>query len=193
VVTGGSGYVSPGPSVSFAIGAGDGLGSGTATLGPEPPGARTVRSGSIIVDNGGSGYSTAPNVYIGGGSGSGATATAFVGGGTHYQVGSITVDNKGYGYVSEPAVNIGGGGGSGATARSVLGGGANWGKIYLTTALAQTKSGARTMLQEEVTTSITGFHTIGALTIDGPNPTLQQMPNSMNFTVNGTDANSCGA
>jgi hypothetical protein len=189
----GSGYLTQ-PSVSFSIGSGfdpTQLGAGTANLGPEPAGARQVRE--IIVDNGGSGYSTGPNVTISGGGGSGATATSSVGGGTHYQVGSITVDNRGYGYITEPAVTITGGGGSGATARSVLGGGANWGKIYLLTALAQTKSGARTMLQAEVTTAITGFHTIGALTIDGPNPTLQQMPNSMNFTVNGTDANSCMA
>jgi hypothetical protein len=188
--SGGWGYTSQ-PAVSFAVGSGtsDTLGTGTAALGPEPVGARQVRQ--IIVDNGGSGYSTPPNVTISGGGGSGATATSTVGGGGTYQVGSITVDNRGYGYISEPAVTITGGGGSGATARAVLGGGANWGKVYLLTALAQTKTGARTMLQEEVTTKITGFHTVGALTVDGPNPTVVPLPNSMQFYVDGNDANTC--
>jgi hypothetical protein len=191
--SGGWGYTSA-PTVSFAVGSGtsDTSAIGTAALGPEPAGARQVRQ--IIVDNGGSGYSTStpPNVTISGGGGSGATATSTVGGGGTYQVGSITVDNRGYGYITEPAVTITGGGGSGATARSVLGGGANWGKVYLITALAQTKTGARTMLQEEVTTAITGFHTVGALTVDGPNPTVVPLPNSMQFYVDGHDANSCG-
>jgi hypothetical protein len=192
LTTGGGGYTSV-PTISFAPGSGmaDTLASGTATLGPEPAGARQVRK--IIVDNGGSGYDTLspPNVTISGGGGSGANFTAHVAG-SSYRVHDISIDNHGYGYIAEPAVTISGGAGSGATARAVLGGGANWGKIYLLTALAQTKSGARTMLQAEVTTAITGFHTVGALTIDGPNPTMQHMPNSMNFNVNGNDANSCG-
>src|SRR5262249_39096105 len=71
------------------------------------------------------------------------------------------------------------------------GGGANWGKIFLLTALAETKSGARTMLQAEVTTAITGFAKVGAFTIDGPNPTMQHMPNSQPLDVVGNDANSC--
>jgi hypothetical protein len=48
------------------------------------------------------------------------------------------------------------------------------------------------MLQMEATTALSGFHTTGALTIDGPNPLMQHMPNSMNFDVNGNDLNSCG-
>src|SRR5262245_9729110 len=187
-INSGSGYTSD-PSVSFAIGSGDQPAMGPATRGPEPAGARQVRQ--IIVDNGGSGYSGPPNVTISGGAGSGATATASIGTGSTYRVSSITVDNKGYGYTAEPAVTISGGGGAGASARSVLGGGANWGKVYLLTALAQTKSGARTMLQAEVSTDITGFHTVGAFTIDGPNPNVNQMPNSMEFYVHGEDANSC--
>jgi hypothetical protein len=43
----------------------------------------------------------------------------------------------------------------------------------------------------EATTALSGFHTTGALTIDGPNPVLQQMPNSFNFNVNGNDLNTC--
>src|SRR5262249_61509511 len=99
------------------------------------------------------------------------------------KVGTITVDNKGSGYINEPAVHIAGGGGTGAQARSVLGGGANWGKIFLLTALAETKSGARTMLQAEVTTEITGFSKVGAFTIDGPKPTMQNMPNSNTLAI----------
>src|SRR5262249_38498673 len=155
----------------------------------------------IIVDNGGSGYdpATPPGVIITpapGDPGSGASFTAQVGGVGSSKVGSVTVDNKGYGYIKEPDVTItpapGDTTGGGATARSVLGGGANWGKIYLLTALAQTKTGARTMLQAEATTGITGFHTVGAFTIDGPNPTMQKMPTSQPLDVNGNDANSCG-
>ncbi len=187
---GGGGYTAA-PTVSFATGQGssDSLPAGTATLGPEPAGARQVRQ--IIVDNGGSGYTSIPMVYItGGGSGMGAAAVAVLANAV-FKVNSVTITNQGFGYTGDPGVQINGGGGTGATATSTLGRGANYGKIYLVTALGQTRTGARSMLQMEATTALTGFHSTGALTIDGPNPTMQNMPNSMNFDVNGNDANSC--
>src|SRR5262249_4477386 len=66
------------------------------------------------------------------------------------------------------------------------------GKIYLLTALGVTKTGERSMLQMEVTTAISGMAGLAALTIDGPEPTMQHMPNSTNLYVNGNDANTCG-
>jgi hypothetical protein len=199
VSSGGGGYTPiPGPTVGFSLGSGSSgtEAQGTAILGPEPSDARKIRH--IIVDNGGSGYDPAspPNVTITRAvsdvTGAGAGFHSVVGAGGTSKVGSITVDNKGSGYINEPAVNIAGGGGTGAQGRSVLGGGANWGKIFLLTALAETKSGARTMLQAEVTTQITGFSKVGAFTIDGPNPTMQNMPNSQPLDIVGNDANSCG-
>jgi hypothetical protein len=188
--SGGGGYASA-PAISFASGSGstDTLASGTAILGAEPLEARKVRQ--IIVDNGGSGYTTVPNITISGGGGAGAAATASLANNV-YKVSSISVTQPGAGYTADPAVTITGGGGSGATGRPILGNGANWGKIYLITALARTSGGARAMLQMEAATAITGFHTIAALTVDGPNPVMGQMPNSQNFTVSGIDANSCG-
>ena len=186
--SGGSGYTSA-PTVSFATGSGDSLPAGTATLGTESVNARKVRQ--IIMDNGGSGYMSVPGVIISGGGGTGAAAIATLASSV-YKVSSITIDNRGSGYTTDPNVMIGGGGGTGATATATLGRGANYGRIYLFTALGQTRTGARAMLQMEATTALTGFFSTGALTIDGPSPSVQSMPNSMNFDVNGTDADSCG-
>jgi hypothetical protein len=65
----------------------------------------------INMADGGSGYTSAPNVTISGGGGIGATATATISGG---KVSSITVVNSGSGYTSVPNVTISGGGGAGA-------------------------------------------------------------------------------
>ena len=188
--SGGSGYTSA-PSVAFATGAGssDTLPTGSSTLGPEPANSRQIRT--ILVDNGGSGYTSTPSVSLIGGGGTGAAASAVLASSV-YKVNSITITNEGIGYTSDPVVTISGGGGTGATATSTLGRGANYGKIYLITALGQTSTGARSMLQMEATTALSGFHSTGALTIDGPDPILQQMPNSFNFNVNGNDIDSCG-
>lgn len=64
---------------------------------------------SITVDNGGSGYATAPDVIISGN----ATATATVVDGA---VSEITVTFAGNGYLSPPLITFSGGGGSGAAA-----------------------------------------------------------------------------
>jgi hypothetical protein len=47
------------------------------------------------------------------------------------------------------------------------------------------------MLQMETASGVTGFATAAALVIDGPNPTMDQMPNSNNFYTSGYDANLC--
>ena len=70
---------------------------------------------SIVVTNGGSGYTSAPTVAISG-DGTGATATATVSGGA---VTRIVMSARGSGY-NNAVVSFSGGGGSGATARAVL-------------------------------------------------------------------------
>jgi len=72
--------------------------------------------GTIGVDNGGSGYTTAPAVTIGAPNqtnGVQATATSTI---TANAVSSVTITNGGSGYTSPPLVTIKGGGGSGANA-----------------------------------------------------------------------------
>jgi hypothetical protein len=47
------------------------------------------------------------------------------------------------------------------------------------------------MVQMEVASPVLGFATGGALTLDGPNPLIDAMPNSNNFVIDGRDTNSC--
>jgi len=47
------------------------------------------------------------------------------------------------------------------------------------------------MLQMEISTPVMGFGFGGALTLDGPNPVIDAMPNSLNFTIMGKDKNLC--
>ena len=72
---------------------------------------------SITVTDGGSSYTSAPQVTISGGGGSGATGTATISGG---EVTAISVDTAGTGYLSPPTIVISGGGGNNATATAVL-------------------------------------------------------------------------
>lgn len=89
---------------------GTGIGAlGTATLAPT-----TVDS--VMIDNGGSGYSAATVAFTGGG-GTGAAGTVNL---TGDVVTSITMTNNGSGYTSRPAVTISGDG-TGAVAHAVLG------------------------------------------------------------------------
>jgi hypothetical protein len=79
---------------------------------------------SISVTDGGSGYSTAPDVTISGGGGTGAAALATIdtlpSSPTYEQVTSITVTNGGSGYAITPQITFEGGGGNRATATSTL-------------------------------------------------------------------------
>lgn len=67
---------------------------------------------SLTIGSGGSGYTSAPEVFIGGGGGSNATATSRI----RAEVVSIELTSPGSGYTSAPTVTISGGDGSGATA-----------------------------------------------------------------------------
>ena len=81
------------------------------------PGDWSKEVSSITVTNGGSGYTSAPDVTISGGSGTGATATATVESGA---VTGITITNNGYNYTSAPSVTFSGGGGSSAAATTTI-------------------------------------------------------------------------
>ncbi|MBN1367752.1 MAG: type II secretion system protein [Dehalococcoidales bacterium] len=70
---------------------------------------------SVTVDNGGSGYTSAPDVILTGGGGTGAEAVAIISGG---EVVEIDITNGGTGYTSAPDVSFSGGGGAGAAANA---------------------------------------------------------------------------
>ncbi len=72
---------------------------------------------SIVVNNQGTGYNTAPTVSITGGGGTGATAIATISLG---KVTNIIITNRGIGYTTAPTISITGGGGTGATATATL-------------------------------------------------------------------------
>jgi hypothetical protein len=68
---------------------------------------------SIVLEETGQGYTSAPDITITGGGGMGATADAIL---TDDQVTGITITNGGTGYSSPPTVTFSGGGGDRATA-----------------------------------------------------------------------------
>jgi hypothetical protein len=86
----------------------------------------TTRSkyGSVVtvqVTDGGTGYTSPPNVNFISGSGFGATATAVMGTGSDAdKVVSITVTNGGQGYQVAPTIEFTGGNGSGASALATI-------------------------------------------------------------------------
>lgn len=211
----GSGYLAA-PTVTFNCTSpcsGSGA-TGTAIWNPQTTNTYSVASINLSNPNmGGSGYdpSSPPTVTISGGGGSGATAIAVMttaNTGTYY-VYSVTVNTavngfSGSGYTSNPTVTFCGTDtagvngcpttglqGAGATGTAQVSGGNKFGQVYVLTAFAQTKTGARAMVQQEMATPVLGFALGGALTLDGPNPILGQLASSQNFVISGTDANSC--
>jgi hypothetical protein len=190
LLAGGSGYSSA-PTLTIAApgagGTGTG-GTGTTTIVGSNPNAGKISS--IAVTQGGSGYTSAPVLTFAGGGGTGVAATANIG--QTGTVTSITVTDGGSGYTTPPTVTmVGGGGGSGAAATASLAAGAFYGQVFLITTMARSPAGARSMAQMEVVTPVRGMAGLGALTLDGPGPTFNS-PNSMNFVINGHDANTCG-
>lgn len=74
--------------------------------------------GSIIVNNGGNGYTSVPVVgFTGGGGGTGAAGTAIIQNGA---IVAVTITNPGSGYTTAPTVTFTGGGGVGAAATANL-------------------------------------------------------------------------
>ena len=108
----------------------------------------------IVIDNYGSGYTSAPSVAFGGGTQVNPPhATTTVGDG---RVLSITVTNGGGGYTSAPAVSFSGGGsGSGASAAAVIGGSG-------VTSLTLTNPGAGYLASDVLTLTISGGGGTGA-------------------------------
>ncbi|MGH9521311.1 MAG: hypothetical protein ACRD3E_02130 [Terriglobales bacterium] len=191
VTTAGTGYSSTSPPTVTITNPPSGLGTGGT-------GTTTVSSGgpdgtiaSITLNSGGSGYTTAPTLTFTGGGGTGLAATAAVTTSTTTVITGITVTNAGSGYTSAPTVAISGGGGTGAAATASLSGGTYYGQVFLITSLAKSTGGARYMAQMEAVTPVRGMASTGALTFDGPSPNYSD-PNSNNFNIIGTDANSCG-
>jgi hypothetical protein len=193
LVSGGANYTSV-PTVTLGGGVGSGVtvASGTATLGTPPPAAQTVTR--ITITNPGTGYTTAPTVTISGGGGTGATATALIGSIFKLQTGLQNITNNGAGYISVPKVTISPGAGdttgSGAEGYATVDGasGLTYGMVYQLTSLAVTKSGGRAMTQMEVATPVRGLAIGGALTLAGPQPIVDKLPNSSPFYVDGADS-----
>ncbi len=202
----GASYQPPASSISVSLGGGVGTGvlppTASATLGTPPPASTTVTSICVDPTCGGahgSGYTSTPTVLIGSvtsGGGTGAAANADRG--SMYQISGIVVTDGGSGYDSIPTVTITpnptSGPGTGATATASVDGvsGLTYGIVYQLTSLAQTSSGARAMAQMEVATPVRGLALTGALTLDGPSPVVDALPNSSPFFVQGSDQNSCG-
>jgi hypothetical protein len=133
-------------------------------------------------------------------SGSGAVANAVPG--STGIISGFTVTNGGSGYTSNPNVTITGGGGTGGTATATIAAGGisqPKGQVYMLTSLAIANGGnagansvgTRSMAQMEAAVRPPFvFNLGGAITLAGPSPNFIS-PNSANFTVNGSDANTC--
>lgn len=188
LTNGGTGYTTtPAVTISTGIGTTAALPAATASLGAIDP-----NPGQVIAVNmtaSGSGYTSAPTVTFVGGSGSGASGVATLG--VTRNLTGLTLINPGAGYVTDPSVTITDATGGGATAKARIGRGPYFGKVYLLTTLAQTRSGARSLTQMEASTPVLGFNVTGALTLDGPTPSIPAFPNSLPFVVDGHDYNSC--
>ncbi|HEY9247290.1 MAG TPA: hypothetical protein VIO11_10625, partial [Candidatus Methanoperedens sp.] len=132
---------------------------------------------SITVTNGGSGYTTAPNVTINPPTvtGTTATATATIG----FGVASITVTNQGNNYISPPTVTITGGGGTGATATATVAKGkvtgitvTNSGSGYTSVPTVTLTGGGGTGATARAVLATTGAVKIVTLTNGGSNYTV---------------------
>ena len=69
--------------------------------------------------------------------------------------------------------------------------GSDYGRVFLVTSMSQTRSGARAMAQAELASPVSGAWFPGALTLNGPNPNIDDLPNSDLFEIDGDDKNSC--
>jgi hypothetical protein len=101
------------------------------------------------------------------------------------------LDNPGLGYTYNPIVNIAGGGGIGAAATASRANGSDYGRVFLVTSMSMTKGGARAMAQAEFASPVSGAWFPGALTLNGPNPNIEDMPNSMLYKIDGEDKDTC--
>ena len=188
----GGNYRTP-PTVTLGGGIGSGVlvASASATLDNPLPNSQTVTK--VTVTNPGSGYTTAPTVSFSGGGGTGAVGRALIGSVYKIITGLQSMTAYGSGYSAVPKVTITRGSGdttgSGAEAYATVDGvsGLTFGMVYQLTSLAVTRSGARAMTQMEVATPVRGLAMTGGLTLAGPQPIVDKLPNSSNFFVDGAD------
>src|SRR5215469_7602078 len=183
----------------------------TLTAQPNPWPANASAIIGINVTSGGSGYTPGVNypLIITPSNGLGVGGAAYATASGAYVLSGFTNLVGGNGYTTPPTVTISGGGGIGATATATIGSGGivtSMGRVYLLTSMAVTRSGAKSMAQMEVGVRPPfNLNLPGAITLAGPEPPTACLPfgtnnplntctfpNSSNFTVNGTDANSCG-
>jgi hypothetical protein len=181
------------PAVTLGGGIGSGVlvASASATLDNPPANSQSVTK--VTVTNPGSGYTTAPTVTLSGGGGTGALAHAVIGSVYKILTGLQSMTDNGSGYSDVPKVTITRGAGdttgTGAEAYATVDGvsGLTYGMVYQLTSLAVTGSGARAMTQMEVATPVRGLSMTGGLTLAGPQPTVDKLPNSSVFFVDGAD------
>ncbi len=98
-----------GTTLQWAIGFSDGLNTAPTVIADQG-------IGTMLIENGGSGYTTAPTVSFVGGGGSGAAATATVADG---KVTGFEITNKGSGYTSSPTIILTSEDGSGAIVKAI--------------------------------------------------------------------------
>ena len=190
----GANYRSPGPTITLGGGVGSGVAAATAsaTLGVPPPNSQQVTR--VTLTSPGSGYTTPPTVTLTGGGGTGAAAEAQIQNQKKLIVGEQIMTANGSGYTAVPRVTItrgtGDTTGSGAEAYATVDGvsGLTYGMVYQLTSLAVTRTGARAMTQMEVATPVRGLALTGALTLAGPQPVVDKLPNSSLFFVDGADS-----
>jgi hypothetical protein len=199
LLDGGNGYVTA-PTVTVSTAP---VSGGTPTLSATLDTSSTTAGQitGLTLTNGGTGYTSAPTVTISGGGGSGGTATASLASTNQLTGFDFTCSGCTYGtkYFEPPLVTISGGGGPTLSTKGVIGGTTYYGQIVQVTAYAETptlsaRKGSRAMMQEELATARRDPFQLsigGAITIPGPNANFGT-PNSNNFYVKGTDANSCG-
>ena len=189
LVSGGSGYMTT-PTVTVGSGSGSAVAAptATATIGASVIGG-TISG--ITLNTPGSGYTVPPAVVLTplGSVTTPALATANLA--LTYSVSGITITDPGLGYTINPTVTLTGGGGTGATATASRANGSDYGRVFLVTSMSQTRSGARSMAQAELSSPVVGAWFPGALTLDGPSPILENMPNSTQYYIDGNDQDSC--
>ena len=174
----------------------------TATLGTPVSQVMSLTQTSF-----GAGYTTAPTVSIQCPTGvtcwtagpGNVQATAAISFTPTYQIYDFTYNTSaGTGYANPPAVSfvcpvVGtpcGGDSPPVTLAANLGGTANltYGLVYQLTSLGVTSTGARAITQAEVVTNVRGLAVSGALTLDGPSPSITKDPHSNNFYISGDPA-----
>lgn len=92
-------------------------GDGTGATATAAITAGAVGLAQVVIDNGGSGYTSPPDVFFTGGGGTAATGVARIAGG---KVVMVIITGTTFDFTSPPSISFSGGGGSGAAATAIL-------------------------------------------------------------------------